>query len=154
MKLTEKKSTLKLLGKLKYLTQKNIFTYQVAAQYEKRLALKSIYKKLYYQKLQFLQAVDEQIELVKKEVSTILDPDLVLFNHQKVFKDHRTHLKTKCRSNFADLYRREMKNYKKYSKYLSKTNHAAVRAMIMEQRHEIKQNISEMNRTGLLKYAI
>lgn len=153
MNLEEKRRILKHLLKLKRLNQKNLFIYKLSLETEKRMAINRIYRQLYLQKKEFLEDISKMISRIEKEIRLLTD-ELT----EKKPSDHRSlrqlELKYKCGRSFLKAYELEMKSMKKYKKRLSKVNYACVREMIMTHHHQIKHNISEMSRTGLLKYAI
>lgn len=154
MKLSEKRRTVQLLEKLRFLNLKYAFVYKIAYQRENRLMIKDFYKKLHLQKLEFLQNIEEMIEQLKKEISPIPDPELLSFYHKKKLKASQLYLKYKSKQSYADTFKREMKGLEKYKKYLSKINHGCVREVLLSHKHQIKMTLREMTSTGLMKYPV
>lgn len=154
MKLYEKKKTLELLEKLRILNYKSAFIYDIAQQKENRLILKNTYQKLYRQKKKFLEEIEDKIEQLKKEISPIPNPELLNFYHRKKFILSQLYLKYKLKCNFNFILKRELKSFRKYQRYLSKTNHGCVRELILNHKHRIKSILNEMNSTGISRYPI
>lgn len=154
MKLREKKDMIELLENLRILNYKSAFIYKVIGEKEKRLMLKNFYLHLYQQKVQFRQEIDDKIELLKREISPIQDPKLLAFYKRKKCEISRFYLKYKLTLTYADIHEREEKAYKKYCKYLSQINHGGIRAILLSHRHKIKQNLSDMNNSGIMKFPI
>lgn len=154
MHIGEKKKTIELLDDLRILNYKSAYIYRIVSGSENRLMLKNFYNKLYNQKLTFLKDIEERIDQLKKEISPIQDPKLLSFYKRKKCELSQFYLKYKLRHKYADIHKREWKGYKKYSKYLSKINHACVREILLAHRHKIKHNLSEMNNTGVMKFPV
>ncbi len=154
MKLSEKRRTVKLLEKLRFMNLKYAFVYQIAYEKENRLMIKDFYKKLHHQKLEFLQNIEEKIERLKKEISPIPDPELLSFYKKKKLKASHLYLKYKAKYSYADTFKREMKGLEKYKNYLSKINHGCVREVLLSHKHKIKTTLREMSSTGLMKYPV
>ncbi len=154
MRTSEKKRTIELLEKLRVFNIKSAYRYKIAMSNEKRLMLKNFYHRLYQQKVNFLKEIDEKIEQLKREISPIKDPRLLSFYKRKKCQLSKHYLKYKMKQKFADFQRRELKCYQKYSKYLSKTSHSSVRELFLDHKHSIKENLTEMERTGVMKYPI
>jgi len=154
MHLGEKKKTIKLLEKLRILNYKSAYIYRIVLGKEKRLMLKNFYHQLYQQKIDFLKDIEEKIEQLKKEISPIQDPKLLSFYKKKKCELSQYYLKYKLTHKYADIHKREWKGYKKYNKYISKINHACVREILLAHRHKIKNNLTNMNNTGVMKYPV
>lgn len=154
MRLLEKKRTIELLEKLRIYTKKSAYIYEIALEKEKRLILKNFYLRLYRQKLKFLEEIEAKIEQLKKEISPIKDPRLLSFYKRKKCELSHNYLKYKLKLRYADVQKREFKSFKKYGKYLSKTSHAGVRELFLDHKHGIKENLSEMSNTGVMKFPI
>lgn len=154
MRLWEKRKTLDLLEKLRIMNYKSAFIYKIAFSKENRLMLKNFYRRLHEQKLGFLEDIEEKIEQLKKEISPIEDPKLLSFYKRKKCELSQLYLKYKMRSSYKKMYDRELKSFKKYHKYLSKTNHASVREVLLAHKHIVKNNISEMKNTGVMKFPV
>ncbi len=152
MKLYEKKKTLELLEKMRILNYKSAFIYNIALQKENRLIHKKFYQKLHRQKMAFLKEIEEKIEQLKKEISPIPNPELLSFYRRKKFKISQLYLKYRLKCTFNYVHKRELKSYRKYHKYLSRTNHGCVRELILNHKHRIRNMLNEMNSTGILKY--
>lgn len=154
MRLWKKKETIELLEKLRVMNYKSAFIYKIAFSNEKRLILRNFYRKLYAQKLVFLKDIEKKIDQVKKEISPIEDPKLLAFYKRRRCEFSQLYLKYKMNYTYAKVYKREFKSFKKYQKYLSKINHASVRAVLLEHKHKVKTNIGEMNNTGIMKFPV
>lgn len=154
MRVWEKKKTLDLLEKLRIMNYKSVFIYKIAFNKENRLVLKNFFRRLYEQKLSFLEDIEEKIEQLKKEISPIKDPKLLSLYRRKKCELSHLYLRYKMRSTYKKVYKRELKSFKKYHKYLSKTNHACVREVLLAHKHLVKNNISEMKNTGMMKFPI
>ena len=154
MKLSEKRRTIELLEKLRLMNYKSAFIYRIAFMKENRLLLKNFYRKLYKQKLNFLKKIEDIIDQIKKEISPISDPKLLAFYKRKRCELNHYYLKYKLKQTFAKSYKREMKSLKKYKKYLSQINHACVREVLMSHTHRIKNNLGEMNNTGVMNFPV
>lgn len=154
MRLREKKRTIDYLEKLRIMNYKSAFIYKIAFGKENRLILKNFYYKLSQQKLEFLKDIEEKIEQIKKEISPIKDPKLLAFYKRQQCEFSQLYLKYKMRYSYAKVYKRELKSFKKYRKYLSKINHACVREVLLAHKHKVKMNISEMNNTGVMKFPV
>lgn len=153
MYLGEKRKTVEILEKLRLLNYKSAFIYKIALSKEKRFILKNFYYKLYRQKLDFVKEIEEKIELLKREISPIQDPKLLSFYQRKKYQLSHFYLKYKMQR-YADIHKRELKSFEKYNKYLSKVSHARVREVFLAHRHKVKTNISDMNKTGVMKFPI
>lgn len=154
MRLWEKKKTLNLLEKLRIMNYKSAFIYKIAFEKENRLILKNFYHRLHKQKLEFLEDIEGKIEQLKKEISPIKDQRLLSFYKRKKCELSHLYLKYKMRSTYAKVYKRELKAYKKYHKFLSKTNHACVREVLLAHKHLVKNNISEMKTSSVMKFPV
>ncbi|MFV8226182.1 hypothetical protein [Christiangramia aquimixticola] len=154
MNLIDKKRTIKELEKIRVRNKKSAFLFEIAMRNEKRLVLRNLYRSLYEQKIKFLKEIEEKIEQVKREISPLQDPKLLSFYKRKRCKLSSLYLKYKMKRRFTDLYKRELKSYYKYQKCLSKTNHARVREILLAHKHKISTNLSEMNKTGLMKFPV
>lgn len=128
--------------------------YRVALSNEKRLMLKNFYYRLYQQKMKFLKEIEEKIEQLKKEISPIKDPKMLSFYKRKKCELSRHYLKFKMQQRYADFQKRELKSYQKYKDFLSKTSHACVRELFLNHKHNIKENLYEMEKTGVMKFPI
>ncbi|MDR5589486.1 hypothetical protein [Christiangramia sp. SM2212] len=128
--------------------------YRIKSEDEKRLMLRSFYANIYQQKLDFLKDIEENIDRLKKEISPLLDPKTLSFYRRKKCELSQFYLKYKLKYKFADIHRREWKAFKKYDKYLPKTNHAIIRELILEHKHKIKNNLTNMNNSGVMKYPV
>ncbi|MDX1545247.1 MAG: hypothetical protein R3214_15040 [Christiangramia sp.] len=142
------------MEKLRVLNYKSAFIYQIAFTKEDRLILKNFYRKLHQQKQVFLKDIEEKIEQIKKEISPIKDPKLLAFYKRQRCELSQLYLKYKMRLNYARVYKRELRSFKKYHKYLSKINHARVREVLLAHKHRIKTNLGEMNNTGVMKFPV
>lgn len=154
MRLAEKKKTIALLEKLRIYNKKSAYIYRIAMGREKRLILKNFYFKLYRQKLNFLEDIEEKIEQIKREISPIQDAKILSFYKRKKCELSNSYLKYKLQLRYADVQKRELKAFKKYQKYLSKTSHSLVRELFLDHRHNVKNNLNEMNVTGFMKFPI
>lgn len=154
MRLWEKKRIIEHLEKLRVMNYKSAFIYKIAYRKEKRLLLRSFYNKLYLQKMEFQKEIDEKIEQVKMEISPFKDPKLLSFYKRRRSDLSQLYLKYKMKHAFSRIYKREMKSFKKYHKYLSRINHACVREILLSHKHKLKTNLSEMNNTGVMKFPI
>ena len=150
----EKKKTIELLEKLRILNYKSAYIYRIVVRNENRLMLKSFYNNLYQQKLEFLKDIEDKIEQLKREISPIKDPRLLSFYKKKKCRLSQSYLKYKLTHRYANIHKREFKTYKIYRKSLSKINHACVREILLEHKHKIKQNITDMNNSGMMKFPI
>ncbi|MUP42002.1 hypothetical protein [Christiangramia aestuarii] len=128
--------------------------YKIAIGKEHRLMLKDFYQRLYQQKLRFLQEIEEMIEQLKKEISPLKDPRLLSFYKRKKCEFSKNYLKYKLRLRYADIQKREMKAHRKYEKYLSKTSHACVRELFLDHKYYIRENLQEMNSSGVMKFPV
>lgn len=153
MKLYEKKKTVELLDKLRVMNYKSAFIYKILYQKENRLIIKDFYRKLYDQKIKFITNIEKLIDQLKKEISPLKDPEILSFYKRRKCELSQLYLKYKMSLKYEDVYKRELKSYKKYYRYLSKTNHGCSREIILEHKHKIKCNISEMNNMDLVKYS-
>ncbi|MCM8568959.1 hypothetical protein NE848_06190 [Gramella jeungdoensis] len=154
MRLHEKKRTIEYLEKLRVMNYKSAFIYKIAFDKEDRLILKNFYRKLHQQKQKFLKDIDEKIEQVKIEISPIKDPKLLAFYKRQRCELSQLYLKYKMKHTYARAYKREVKSFKKYHKYLSRINHARVREVLLAHKHKVKTNLSEMNNTGVMKFPV
>ena len=154
MRTIEKKKTIKLLEKLRVFNKKSAYIYKINMEKEKRLILRNFYLKLYKQKLAFLEEIEKAIEQLKKEISPIMDPKLLSFYKRKKCELAKNYLKYKTQLRYADIQQRELKSFKRYQKYLSKTSHASVRALFLDHKYKIKEKLNEMNLSGVMKFPI
>lgn len=154
MRTVEKKRTIELLEKLRVFNKKSAYIYKVSLEREKRLALASLYNRLYEQKITFLEEIERAIEQLKREISPIKDPKLLSFYKRKKCILSKNYLKYKMSLRFADMQERELKGFNKYQKYLSKTSHACVRELFLDHKHKIKENLNEMNVSSMMKFPI
>ncbi|APG60302.1 hypothetical protein [Christiangramia salexigens] len=152
MKLSEKRKTIKLLEKLRVRNYKSAFIYKIRYQKEKRVIIKNFYHRLFIQKNEFHEELDEMIEQIKKEISPIPDRKLLAFYKRRKCDVSHLYLKYKMNQSYQDVYKRELKSFKKYGDYLSRINHGCARAILLDHKHKIKRKVAEMNKTGLIKY--
>ena len=154
MRISDKKKTIELLEKLRVFNKKSAYIYRIALGNEQRLMLKNFYYRLYHQKTTFQEEIEQHIEQLKKEISPIEDPKLLSFYKRKKCELSKHYLKYKMHHRYADIQDRELKSYRKYKKYLSKTSHAGVRELFLKHKHTLKENLSEMEQTGVMKFPI
>ncbi|WP_300437739.1 hypothetical protein [Christiangramia sp.] len=154
MRIKEKQETIELLEELRILNYKSAYMYKIMCEAENRLMLKNFYMLLHQQKIEFRQDIEEKIEQLKTEISPTRDPRMLSFYKRKKCKLAQYYLKYKLRSSYADIHKREWKSYKKYNKFLSRINHACVREILLEHKHQIKINLTNMNNTGIIKYPV
>ena len=154
MRTAEKKNTIELLEKLRVFNKKSAYIYKINLENEKRLILRNFYLRLYKQKLAFLDEIEETIEQLKREISPVLDPKLLSFYKRKKCQLAKNYLKYKTRLRYADIQERELKSFRKYQKYLSKISHAHAREIFLDHKYKIKENLREMNVSGVMKFPI
>jgi len=154
MRTAEKKNTIGLLEKLRVFNKKSAYIYKINLENEKRLILRNFYLRLYRQKLAFLDEIEETIEQLKREISPVLDPKLLSFYKRKKCQLAKNYLKYKTRLRYADIQERELKSFRKYQKYLSKISHAHAREIFLDHKYKIKENLREMNVSGVMKFPI
>lgn len=154
MRTAEKKNTIELLEKLRVFNKKSAYIYKINLENEKRLILRNFYLRLYRQKLAFLDEIEETIEQLKREISPVLDPKLLSFYKRKKCQLAKNYLKYKTRLRYADIQERELKSFRKYQKYLSKISHAHAREIFLDHKYKIKENLREMNVSGVMKFPI
>ncbi|MEO2126888.1 MAG: hypothetical protein ABGW91_01895 [Christiangramia sp.] len=154
MRLAEKRKTINYLEKLRRTNFKSAYIYKVAHDHEKRLMLKNFYLRLFEQKKMFIEQMEHLIDQLKKEISPLPDSELLNFYQRKKCQVSHLYLHYKMRLNYTDVYKRETKALNKYLKYLSKINHGCVREILMEHKHKVKLNLTEMNGTGIMKFPV
>lgn len=154
MRIWEKKRTIDFLEKLRVRNYKSAYIYRIAYNKENRLILKNFYQRLYLQKLEFKNEIEEKIEQLKKEISPIKDPKLLSFYRKRKCDFDHLYMKYKLQHRYADIHRRELKSLKKYKKCLSRTSHAGVRELLLAHKHKLKSNLLEMQSTGVMKFPV
>lgn len=154
MHYAEKKKTIELLEKLRVLNYKSAYIYKIISGRESRLILKNFYHKLYRQKLDFLEELEDKVEQLKREISPIKDKKLLSFYKRKKCALSEHYLKYKLKQKHADIRSREEKSFSKYDKYLSKTSHSHVREVFLKHKHLIKENLNQINSMGIIKYSM
>lgn len=154
MRLGEKQKTINYLEKLRIMNYKSAFIYKIALDKENRLILKNQYRRLYEQKIEFLEEIEDKIEQLKKEISPIYDPKLLAFYKRKKCELSHFYLKYKMKYNYSKMYKRELKGFKKYDKYLSRINHSCVREVLLSHKHKINNTLYEMKKTGVMQFPV
>ncbi len=154
MRTVEKKNTIGLLEKLRVFNKKSAYIYKICMEKEKRLILKNMYHKLYEQKADFLKEIEDAIEQLKREISPLKDPKILSFYKRRKCILSENYLKYRMRLRYADIQKRELKGYRKYKKYLSKTSHGCVRELLLKHKHKVRENLTELNLSSVMKFPV